>query len=422
MSVCSALSTFAFLWASAGAICSASTPIIPRLPNVTSAIDGFDASVGNVGIAFGSKVPARDGSLKVTPTSPTVAEIQGRAATQPEPELIYSADFNQRFDFISAFNPAYVVSDPASRVIDVRSVETLRVRFRSDILESEPDIAMISDDGSTLLTALDEENVQLWNLDTGERFDMPRIGRLTWAWLSNDGQYVLRLTQDGQMQMWDSRERKPIFQKSVGREQFGMISPDNLRIITQGLAEGVFLWDAQSGELLETLDGQILNQYAFSPDSTRFLTFSVEGQAHVWISQNGAADWALPHIPAKVKHAAFSNDSSRLAVVSEFGNGPIFSNTSIYTLEDGIKEFEINNQLAKVTAMTFRSDASAIFLIDDWARFLYIDTSTGQTRTTIYFSENQLFDRFIGFDKYILRSYDKDRAEMRYYVHSAPEF
>jgi WD40 repeat protein len=209
--------------------------------------------------------------------------------------------------------------------------------------------AEFSPDGTRILTAVRNEEVQIWNGTTGERvlgfrqvaheswsdvdflagfnpdgqqlavwsyhglrvYDVtsdhvndvtraravtPRIvpsSKVTQARFATDGKHLLTASSDGTVRLWNfaAPDREHLAIPWVGSVDYCEFSRDG-RLVLAIADEVAGVWDAFTGAVMTTNlahygGKQFMNFAEFSPDGRRVLTSGGNGQARVWDSKTG---------------------------------------------------------------------------------------------------------------------------------------
>ena len=131
--------------------------------------------------------------------------------------------------------------------------------------------------GGTLAAGLDNGQVELWEVETGERITTLRHadwGRVTSVAFSRDGTALASGSWDQVIKVWDVETRREVGTWEVPREGNSLwplsvaFSPDGTRLVS-GFQDGtVRLWDIATQTELATLEGHTdrVTSVSFSPD------------------------------------------------------------------------------------------------------------------------------------------------------------
>ena len=147
--------------------------------------------------------------------------------------------------------------------------------------------AAISSDGNVVITADWQGNSYLWNVLTGEKFDVPFAhgSSVSAVDISPDGATVL--TAGGSAaQLWDLASRKPTGPRieHLGTIHHARFSPNGHHVVTASYDNTGRLWDVLTGEPIGTSfehDGP-LEDAAFSPVRSLVVTGGHDGIARIW--------------------------------------------------------------------------------------------------------------------------------------------
>ncbi len=142
-----------------------------------------------------------------------------------------------------------------------------------------------SPDGSKL-AAINESNVLIWDIRTGEIVCKLENGRGPgFVRFSPDGRFALTRSYSVAL-LWDARTGAMLraFKGHSDDIQAGAFSPDGSKIATGGDDGTVILWDVASGKALMTLDGQSIGVtgVAFSADGSRVATATKHKTGKIW--------------------------------------------------------------------------------------------------------------------------------------------
>jgi len=179
-------------------------------------------------------------------------------------------------------------------------------------------------DGRRLLSA-DRGAVILWDLETGDRVEVPNMSGSAPAAISPDGDIVAAAGEAG-VALWELATGLPLLSIATGTSPVTMVfSPDSALLATahtEPAGRRVRLWRVESGtktaELTvrvgpETLYEKLNWALAFSPDGALLATGDVDGNLKVWEVAGGKElfTYGMPSVP---RCMAFSPDSRMLAV------------------------------------------------------------------------------------------------------------
>ena len=152
--------------------------------------------------------------------------------------------------------------------------------------------ALLSPDGTLLLTSDEGGDVQLWNMEEGSKVGDPnRIPGGLWDFQFNrDGSRILTFSENGIGNIRNGTNAKaigsPITNGPMGGADF---SPDGKMFLTWG-GDNTRVWSAIDGApLLKPLGfGQDVWHATFDSEGRRILSWSTLGKARVWTVESGA--------------------------------------------------------------------------------------------------------------------------------------
>ncbi|MHB1424443.1 MAG: WD40 domain-containing protein [Gemmataceae bacterium] len=177
--------------------------------------------------------------------------------------------------------------------------------------------AVLSTDGSRLLTGCGDKQVRLWNLTDGriERpFHGPTLGVLCVA-MNQAGTQVAAGCADKTLFVWEAATAKEIkkftLEAAVKSVAF---SPDG-KLLAGGLANNtIHLFDAAMGKEIKTFKGHsgAINAIYFTSKSDRLVSASADKTVQVWTIADGKSTVKLEHEEA-VQALALSKGGTRIA-------------------------------------------------------------------------------------------------------------
>ncbi len=147
--------------------------------------------------------------------------------------------------------------------------------------------ATFSPDGRTILTASYENRAWLWEVATGQRFDLAldHPGPVETALFSPDGRRAL--TRSGPVaRLWDLTTREPVPRRALanlGPVQVMVLSPDSRLLLTGSEDHTARLWDVATGKPL----GQPLRH----PGPVRSVAFRCDGRAFLTSAEDTVRLW-----------------------------------------------------------------------------------------------------------------------------------
>jgi WD40 repeat protein len=160
--------------------------------------------------------------------------------------------------------------------------------------------AAFSPDGKFLATNVISNELQVWNVSTGQTlWSAEDSGLALWALaFSPDGKYLTSGNMDGVTTLWDANTGKRIRQFTAqGLDEINGLtfSPDGKTLLAGGTSLGIIetfapIWDVESGrEILRIPLPAPVFTVSFSPDSKYILTGGggSEGISQLWNAQTG---------------------------------------------------------------------------------------------------------------------------------------
>jgi WD40 repeat protein len=177
--------------------------------------------------------------------------------------------------------------------------------------------------GRFVASAGDDENVYLWNVETGRQQQKlaGHSAAVNDVAFSPDGRYLASAGRDRNIKIWDVEQGRE-FMTLRGHAHAVMavkFSPDGTRIASAGFDWTAKLWDASSGKLLETMSGhtQPVRDVAMSPDGSRLVTVSNDRTIRIWDTATGRELLTLPGHENWVRKVVFSPTGHLLVSASD---------------------------------------------------------------------------------------------------------
>lgn len=255
--------------------------------------------------------------------------------------------------------------------------------------------AILSPDGSRLVTGCSDKQVRLWNLSNGQverPFAGPSLGVLCVA-MSSAGTQVAAGSADKTLFVWNAADAKEIKKFTLPSPVNSVaFSPDG-KLLAGGLADNsIHLFDVAMGKEIRTISGHsgAVNSLIFTSKGDQLVSASADKTVQVWniadgksrvrlehgaavqalaLSKDGAnivsggADktvkvWTLAGhttiaTPADVRSVCFSPDGSRLLV------GGADNKARVYGIDGQLIEFFPHE--GAVQAVVFHSDGKRVF-------------------------------------------------------------
>ena len=194
-----------------------------------------------------------------------------------------------------------------------------------------------SPDGQTFASGSDDNTVRLWNANTGEylrtltghtegvntvsgidgiTFQKWDVDRMSVAF-SPDGQMLASGSDDNNVRLWNANTGESLGILTGHMEEVNSVafSPDGQTLASGSDDNTVRLWNANTGEYLRTLTGHSrnVNSVAFSPDGQTFASGSDDNTVRLWNANTGEYLRTLTGHTEGVNSVAFSPDGRMIA-------------------------------------------------------------------------------------------------------------
>ena len=177
----------------------------------------------------------------------------------------------------------------------------------------------ISYDGTLLATAGDDNELIIWNIQTGTIFR--RLTGLS-GWtkslaFSRDGKYIVSGGKESKVCVWDI-ERASIlnsFSGHSGDVNAVCFSADNSLVASGGADRTIRIWNIKSGSSVTTLTqhSRDVTSVDFCPSGMRMASGSADGKLIIWSTSNWGTESQINAHKGWVRSVAFSPDGSIIA-------------------------------------------------------------------------------------------------------------
>jgi hypothetical protein len=192
-----------------------------------------------------------------------------------------------------------------------------------DVLVRAPEgvlAAAIAPDWSFAVVALASQDIQIWDLASGEQRTtiMDQNGAIMSLTISADSTKFAATGSGSTITIWDTNgtEIQSMALPAGERGAAVAFSPDGTQITSVGLTiSPIQIWDVSSGQVIRTLDDSTIGtgSLRFSPDGLSLVGGHPNLGARVWDTTSGQMILALPPTYAAMQWAAFSPDGSQIA-------------------------------------------------------------------------------------------------------------
>jgi len=238
--------------------------------------------------------------------------------------------------------------------------------------------AMFSPDGKTVVTASDDGNARLWDVETGaelRRFE-GHGAMVSSAMFSPDGAAIVTASHDGYAHLWDVETGAELrrFEGHGDTVKAAMFSPDGKSIVTASSDNSARLWDVETGAELRRFEGHgdTVKAVMFSPDGKSIVTASRHNGARLWDVETGAELRRFEGHGSMVTSAMFSPDGKSIVTASNDNSA------HLWDVETGaeLRRFEGFGNV--VTFAMFSPDGKAVITasFDGIARLWDVETGT----------------------------------------------
>lgn len=183
----------------------------------------------------------------------------------------------------------------------------------------EVQYAEFNDTGSSVVTCGDDDTVRLWRSDDGHPLQVfHHDDDASHCTFSSDGSKIASSSWDGSVRLWSlaQPESSPVELIHDSPVEYVTFSPDGKAVLSASQEGAAVLWSLSAGKRLASYPHSGVYHGSFSPDGEKILTSSRSGTARLWSAEDESLLHSFSH-DGIVHEAMFSDDGSRVAVISE---------------------------------------------------------------------------------------------------------
>lgn len=243
----------------------------------------------------------------------------------------------------------------------------------------------ISYDGTLLATAGDDNELIVWNIQSGSVYR--RLTGLS-GWtksiaFSRDGKYIVSGGKESKVCIWDI-ERASIVYSFTGHSgdvNAVVFSADNSLVASGGADKTIRIWNVKTGSPVTTLTqhSRDVTSIDFCPSSTRMVSGSADGKLIIWATSNWSTESQINAHKGWVRAVAFSPDGSTIASSGD--------DRVIKTFDSrGIAKATMTGHKNWVQSLSFSSDGKYIVSGSHDQTFIVWNVDTG---SQVYQSPSQ---------------------------------
>ena len=233
----------------------------------------------------------------------------------------------------------------------------------------------LSRDGRTALSGSDDTNIALWDLETGERITSWPLFEANGVALNADGTTAIAVFDVLSLYCWDTRTSAPPRRLSGHTEAVKCValSADGRTAISGGVDHRVLLWNTADAELARSFHGHTgpVRSIGLAPDGTVAATGSDDRSVTVWDTHTGAVLRRLDEHRDAVTGIAFSPSGQTIA--SSSADGALF----VGPVRDGNRNAFVGHRTA-VTGMAFTPDGTTLLSVGADGTVIVWDVATSQ--------------------------------------------
>ncbi len=229
--------------------------------------------------------------------------------------------------------------------------------MNSVLLNTGISSAIISPDGSRLVTSGQDNSVTIWKYGTGESLvsiDTKGI-HITSLVFSPDGSSILGAGTNGNISIWNTSDGSLIRELDGNGNPIRsmQISPDGQLVVAGSEDKTISMWNVASGVRFISITAHYkpVNSVAISPDSKIVASASDDNTFILWDSANGKQIRLTP-VSSGVRSLLFTKDGS--GIISGEQNGTV----SLWEIASGKLLKTISKVPGEVNSVAFNSDGS----------------------------------------------------------------
>ncbi|MGD1919982.1 MAG: DnaJ domain-containing protein [Pleurocapsa sp.] len=263
-----------------------------------------------------------------------------------------------------------------------------------------------------IATARDENEIELWQMDTGKRIGILQghTKRVTCLGISSSGKTLISGSEDKTIRFWDLEERKIIrtfggyFDGHLNKVTAVALTKDNQTLISCGSDHSLKIWNisrAMEIHNISSLPG--ITCLAVSLDDQLFCSGSLESQLQIRNINTGQVIRSIDN-DSEVLSLAFSPDGNLLA------SGGFNCNIKLWDITTGKEIYTLVGHLDRVSKVIF-SDDGKILISSSWdGTIKFWKLSTGKEVNSIEAHPSKICDMAIAPNHQVLASSSGDKT------------
>jgi WD40 repeat protein/tetratricopeptide (TPR) repeat protein len=355
------------------------TLVIGHAPSGHKGTIGIDLSLGDIlsaseiaataSIPTETPMPSPTFIPSNTPTpshTPTPAVPVGRAIISAEnvEQLVEFRQFRHEWENDGEWTPDgryFVELGLISGILIYDTQGDLQPITYDSILGFATEIA-ISTDGTKLAAALLGGDIEVWDIQEGQRlYTLDRGGTGTYALgFSPDGTLLATGDENGNVRIFNVETGERIqFIRTPHDAVFSLLfSQDSSQLITSGTFGNIILWDVDNGRQIDTLPERqegVIYTLEISPDGTMLASGSSDGSIYLWDIAERRSLGQFSHYHGDwINDLAFSPDGTLLASASDD------SYVRIWRIEDRSHLFVLDIHEDAAQSVRFSADGTML--------------------------------------------------------------